>query len=36
LQHDGIDPANVIWQKKKTALRQIVGSESSDAVKATQ
>jgi hypothetical protein len=36
LQHDGIDPADVIRQKKKSAFRQIVSSERSHAVKATR
>jgi hypothetical protein len=36
LQDDGIDPANVVGQKKKSALRQIVISERSHAVKATR
>ena len=36
LQDDGIDPANVVGQKKKSALRQIVSSERSHAVKASR
>lgn len=36
LQDDGIDPANVVGQKKKSALRQIVSSERSHAVKTTR
>ena len=35
LKHDGIDPGDVVGQKKKSALRQIVDSECIDSIKAT-
>jgi hypothetical protein len=33
LQHDCIDPRNVIGQEKKSALRQVLPAERSNAVK---
>ena len=36
LQDDGIDPGDVVGQKKKSALRQIVDSESIDSIKTTR
>ena len=35
LQDDGINPANVVGQQKKSAIRQIVDSQRSDPIKAT-
>ena len=35
LQDDGINPANVVGQKEKSAFRQIVDSQRSDPIKAT-
>ena len=36
LKQDGIDPGDVVGQKKKSALRQIVESECIDSIKATR